>query len=397
MRMSLCLLAGILAAGATFATTESVLLEYKKINGFTVKYVTINMNDPDVVVAPALAEGFPNRLEGWSSFLYRLQPDAAINGTYFCPHSCMPVGDIAVEGNWLYTGVVGTAMCITPGNRVVMRPGPHQQKPNWTGFRSVLCAGPRLLTDGQVTVNARAEGFRDPHVLGSASRSAIAWRSDGILIFLTIHENISLRNLAYVCLHLGAVDAMSLDGGNSSALYADGHTVTRPGRGLSNLLVVYSSRKRYEQFARELVPTQVPLLANLLTTTPPLALSSIPSPMNSIPMNAVPLNSTPTTPVIAPNGIVRITQLDKSQPVRGMVPVMIEVSKGHEVNWTTLRINGSLRAMGNVWPLQYDWDSTKEKDGMHQLEVTAWSDDHRLVSRDICTVEVRNSQQVAQR
>ena len=98
--------------------------------------------------------------------------------------------------------------------------------------------------------------FRDPAVLGSAPRSAVAWRPDGVLIFLTIQERISLRNLAYVCRHLGATEAMALDGGSSSGLYADGHTITRPARALSNVLVVYASRQRFVQFAGRLTPSR---------------------------------------------------------------------------------------------------------------------------------------------
>ena len=260
---------GWLAAGIiACAAPGSIALQYQTINGFPVKYFVVNLRDPEVVVTTAVSSSFPYGLESWGSYLDRLQPDAAINGTYFCPHSCQPVGDIAVNGALLYRGSVGTALCITPDNRALMLPGPRQARSNWSGCRTVICAGPRLLTDGNVTINARAEGFRDPRVLGSAPRSAVVIRGDGSLVFLTIERNISLQNLAAVCLRLGAVQAMGPDGGSSSALYAEGRTVTRPSRSVSNIIAVYATQQRYARAVDGLAASGAPVLARFLPEPP---------------------------------------------------------------------------------------------------------------------------------
>ncbi len=379
-----CALAGVIA----LASSESIALHYNVINGFPVKFVTVDMTDPAVVVTTALAPQFPTGLDSWGNFLNRLQPDAAINGTYFCLHTFMPVGDIAVDGTLCYQGVVGTALCITPDHHVTMLPGPYQTRPNWQGYRTVLCAGPRLLTAGQLTVNARAEGFRDPHVLGSAPRSAVAWRPDGILILLTIEQNISLNNLAYVCQSLGAMDAMALDGGNSSGLYAEGRTVTRPGRGLSNILVVYGSEARYQTYASRLIPERMRILARLLPTPPS-------GPTRPIAMAAPTTDAQPAAQ--PPTPLVRFVKPDPNQPVHGTVQVTVEVAKDNRLNWMSLKINGQLRAMTNIWPLEYQWDSTKEQDGVHTLEVTAWSENRAYLAHDIRQVQVHNAAQVAGR
>ena len=414
-------------AGVAMAASGSVKLCYQEIMNFPVKYVTIDLNDPEVVVTTALATRFPTGLESWGSFLQRLQPDAAINGTYFCLHTYMPVGDVAVNGALLYRGVVGTALCIDAENHVTMRPGPRQQaNPMWTGARTVLCAGPRLLTDGQLTVYPRAEGFRDPHVLGSATRSAVAWRRDNTLIFLTVQQDISLFNLAFVCQHLGAVNAMTLDGGTCSALYADGRTVTHPGRSLSTLLVVYATTQRYRQYAAQLAPSRLPVLARLWTPptpdaiaavgtlpyspTMPPAMCPLPLPMQAEPASrkpppaSPPVQEKPAPPppakAAAPamgNALIRLTHPDSDAPVSGTVPVTVEVAKNAELSWVSLRINNSLRAMGNVWPLEYRWDSTKDPDGPITLEVTAWSPDRTPIAREIRQVTVRNTRQVAKR
>jgi hypothetical protein len=369
----------------TLAAPESVQLHYQLVNNFPVKYVTVNLNDPDVVVTPVAARSFPTGLEGWGSFLKRLQPDAAINGTYFCLRSYMPVGDVAIDGGLVYRGVVGTALCLTPDNRVMLRPGPHQAKPDWTGFQSVLCAGPRLLTNGQLTINARAEGFRDPRVLGSAPRSAVALRRDRVLILLTIEADISLTNLAYVCQHLDAVEAMALDGGNSSGLYADGRTVTTPGRGLSNILAVYSSRARFREVANQIKPSGLAVLARLL----PSSQSIVQLPAGAeMPLPSAGTGAAAPTSISAPP--VRLVKPAADTSLRGTIAIAAEVPPGTAVNWIALRINGHLTAMSNHWPFEYQWDSTRDANGDYTLEVSAWSEEHALLGKDIRKVRIEN-------
>ena len=402
------LLAVLLAlALAAWAGPGSVTLHYQHIIGFPVKYVAVNMKDPDVVVTTAVASRFPRGLESWGSFINRVHPDAAINGTYFCQRTFMPVGDVAVGGNLLFKGVVGTGMCITADNQVAMLPGPRQRKPDWSGFSSVLCAGPRLLTDGQVTVNARAEGFRDPRVLGSATRSAVAYNAtNGLLYLITIEKSISLKNLAYVCKHLGATDAMTLDGGSSSALYAQGRTITRPARGIGTAIVVYSTRERYHLLVDRLVPEGLPVIAGLGKRRPLMPLFMPENGVGAAPMPMTPPASfnpaemkIPGT-VVPPatttkNNVVRLAKPDPATTVQGTVPVTIEVMPDARLSWVSLRINDHLRAMGNTWPLVYQWDSTKETDGTYTLEVIAWAEDRTVLERDIRQIRVQNSLEVA--
>lgn len=386
---------------AAWAAPGSVTLNYQKVIGFPVKYVAVNMNDPEVTVTTAVATKFPRGLESWSSIINRLHPDAAINGTYYCQRTYVPVGDVAVGGNLLFKGSVGTGLCISADNKVTLLPGPRQGKPDWTGYNTVLCAGPRLLTDGQVTVNARAEGFRDPRVLGSAPRSAVALRPDGVLLLLTIEKNISLQNLAYVCLHLGATDAMTLDGGSSSGLYADGRTITRPARGISTALVVYATKERFGLLADRLTPANLPVLADLGQRRPPTPFSipneNMPVPLTLPGFNMAELN-VPGAATVNPQAkqtVIRLAKPDTSEPVRGTVPIIIEVLPAASLSWISLRINDRPRAMGNTWPLVYQWDSTKEEDGVYTLEVTAWSEDRTVLERDIRQVRVQNSLEVA--
>ncbi len=103
--------------------------------------------------------------------------------------------------------------------------------------REAVGAGPRLLTDGRITVDPFAEGFRDPKILSaSTARSAVGLARDGTMILAT--SSGTVRELADVMLGLGAYQAMALDGGASSGMWFRGRYVTPPGRLLSNALLM---------------------------------------------------------------------------------------------------------------------------------------------------------------
>src|SRR5665213_2055278 len=104
--------------------------------------------------------------------------------------------------------------------------------------REAIGAGPRLVTDGRITVDPAAEGFRDPKILYlSAARSAVGLTRDGTTMILATSGG-TIREMAAVMLGLGAYQAMALDGGASSGLWLRGTYVTPPGRPLSNALLV---------------------------------------------------------------------------------------------------------------------------------------------------------------
>lgn len=108
----------------------------------------------------------------------------------------------------------------------------------WETVTEALGAGPRLVADGQLSVNPEAEGFSDPKILSaSCRRSAVGITRDRALLLVTC-ESATIRQLAQAMLALGAHDAMNLDGGASSGLWADGRYLTSPGRNISNALVV---------------------------------------------------------------------------------------------------------------------------------------------------------------
>lgn len=107
-----------------------------------------------------------------------------------------------------------------------------------TGFNrypNILGAGPLLLQNRQVVLNAKAEQFRDSFIRESAYRSAIGTTSVGTLIIATAGNRTggagpTLSEIAEIMQRLGAIDALNLDGGSSTSLYLGGQLINRSPR-----------------------------------------------------------------------------------------------------------------------------------------------------------------------
>ncbi|AWB43959.1 copper amine oxidase [Paenibacillus sp. CAA11] len=113
----------------------------------------------------------------------------------------------------------------------------NRELPAWSNVVTALGAGPRLVKDSKVALNAKAEGFNDPKILSaSATRSGIAIMQDGSIMLATV-KGATMSQWAAIMKAMGAKQAMNLDGGASSGLYAGGKLLTSPGRLLSNALV----------------------------------------------------------------------------------------------------------------------------------------------------------------
>jgi hypothetical protein len=107
----------------------------------------------------------------------------------------------------------------------------------FAGAREAIGCGPRLVTDGLVSVDPAAEGFRDPKILyASAERSAVGLTADRRMLFVATSGTI--RELAFVMRDLGARDAMAFDGGASTGIWYRGRSLVTPGRLINNALVV---------------------------------------------------------------------------------------------------------------------------------------------------------------
>lgn len=103
---------------------------------------------------------------------------------------------------------------------------------------AALGAGPTLMSRGKVAVLAKAQRFRADVVSGRAPRSALGLTKDGQILLATVDGRdpkdsvgMTLVELAKLMKEMGAVDAMNLDGGGSSAMWLKGRTINSPSDG----------------------------------------------------------------------------------------------------------------------------------------------------------------------
>lgn len=107
----------------------------------------------------------------------------------------------------------------------------------------ILGGGPQLLAAGFDMADPVAEGFHDPKVFGAGERSLVGISRDGSEIILAVTDG-TLEACARIMRGLGAWNAMNLDGGASSALWANGRYLVAPGRAVNNALIIEPRRRR---------------------------------------------------------------------------------------------------------------------------------------------------------
>jgi hypothetical protein len=104
------------------------------------------------------------------------------------------VGDIVIEGERVHFGGVGTALCITYDNQVrFIRQKLHRQR-DWSNYRLVLGAGPRLLQGGKVALYPPGEGFRDRRVYARGKRVAVGVTKHNKLLLVVVERPLTLRH-----------------------------------------------------------------------------------------------------------------------------------------------------------------------------------------------------------
>jgi hypothetical protein len=106
-------------------------------------------------------------------------------------------------------------------------PAEYQNYPN------ILGAGPLLIQNSQIVLDAALEKFNPAFQQQKAIRSAIAITNNHTLLMVAVHNRPngsgpSLAELAQILQKLGAVTALNLDGGSSTSLYLGGYYLDRP-------------------------------------------------------------------------------------------------------------------------------------------------------------------------
>ncbi len=124
----------------------------------------------------------------------------------------------------------------------------------WAQVPSAVGGGPRLLVNGEVSVDWAAEGFDPGFAVSLNPRTAAGTTRDGRHLLLVtvdgrqaISRGVTLADMAGILKRYGAWNAINLDGGGSTAMAVGGLTVSSPEGGgaerpVADMLLVYSDQ-----------------------------------------------------------------------------------------------------------------------------------------------------------
>ncbi|MEN6371244.1 MAG: phosphodiester glycosidase family protein [Armatimonadota bacterium] len=125
---------------------------------------------------------------------------------------------------------------------------------DWGNVMEAVGGGPMLLSGGRIYVDAADENFKRSFSAGRNPRTAVGVTASGELLLVTvdgrqsISQGMTLNELAALMKSLGAVDAINLDGGGSTAFSIKGIVSNSPSEGkerpVANGLLVYSESKQ---------------------------------------------------------------------------------------------------------------------------------------------------------
>ncbi|HEY9760900.1 MAG TPA: phosphodiester glycosidase family protein [Trichocoleus sp.] len=120
---------------------------------------------------------------------------------------------------------------LSPGTQLTLQ---TQTLPaDFSTYPEIAAAGPLLLKNGQIVLNAGAENFGTSFANQAAVRSAVGLSDRNTLLLVTAHgsptgQGPTLNEMAQIMLQLGSRSALNLDGGSSSSLYLSGQLLNRP-------------------------------------------------------------------------------------------------------------------------------------------------------------------------
>ena len=103
---------------------------------------------------------------------------------------------------------------------------------DFSRYPHIIGAGPLLVQNRQIILNAKAETFSDAFIAEKAVRSAICTTTTGNLMIAAVHNRAggngpTLAEHAQLMQFMGCVNALNLDGGSSTTLYLGGQLLDR--------------------------------------------------------------------------------------------------------------------------------------------------------------------------
>lgn len=219
-----------------------VTLDTLKVGDAPCTVITADLSDPRVRVGVTVPNNFPGTDEPFSSMVKRSDPIAAVNGAYFAKDTLNPIGDVVIDGRVRWNGRMGTAMTLTADKKCKFLRVIRHKTYAWGAYETVLACGPALMLDGQINVDWRKEGFRDPHVTGRTYRMAVGHTPEGKLKLVQIKKAVTFEEEARIMQKLGCFEAMNLDAGASTGMYFGGKFLATPSRKLTNILGIWVTK-----------------------------------------------------------------------------------------------------------------------------------------------------------
>ncbi len=103
---------------------------------------------------------------------------------------------------------------------------------NFSRYPYIVGAGPLLLQNRQIVLDAKAEQFSNAFIAQKAIRSGICTTATGTLMIAAVHNRVggagpTLAEHAQLMKLLGCMNALNLDGGSSTSLYLGGQILDR--------------------------------------------------------------------------------------------------------------------------------------------------------------------------
>lgn len=144
------------------------------------------------------------------------------------------------------------ASVFSPGTTITLNQQP--QPARFSQLPYILGAGPLLINQGKIVLNAEQEGFSHNFITGTAPRSVLGITPNGQTRLITIQNRIggpgpTLAETAQIAQKLGCTEALNLDGGSSSSLYLSGQLINRSphtAAHINNALGIFTSSTESE-------------------------------------------------------------------------------------------------------------------------------------------------------
>lgn len=158
--------------------------------------------------------------------------DPNYNSNGGIPHGVV-IKDSRLVSNKERANVGGGIIGFTKENKLVLGSGWSAEKALQNGVRDAVEFGPFLIVNGKPSFIRGNGGW------GSAPRSAIAQRKDGIVLFLVMDgrdyahgiDGADMVDLTEILMNYGAYNAANLDGGTSSGLVIENKLTNKPVNG----------------------------------------------------------------------------------------------------------------------------------------------------------------------